>query len=448
MPGIRPTVLVVDRPNVATTDLIARLRAHGMNVTSARDAAEAERALAAERLDGLVAPLGAHGIDGLAVLKRARARHPGLCAVLTAAARAPKAAAALREGAWDVLDGRPDPDRLVVVLERGLSHRRALARLAALERGWPDRPGGDWFIGRSRAIARVLDQIRSLASTHTAVLIEGESGTGKRLAARGIHEHGPRWSAPFVTLDCAMADAGMLEREIFGVDASAPDARPGRLEQADGGTLFLGEVGEAPQGVQVQLLRWLQDRSFERVGGRTATRVDVRLITASSRDLAVQVGEDRFREDLFHRLGVVRIVMPALRDRREDIPLLVDRFLRESNRAHRRNVRGVTPGVLERLRRHAWPGNVRELRDTIESMVVSAAGGRPLDLADLPPPLRAGGGEHERIEIAPGMTVEEAARLLIAATLEHTGHDKPRAAAMLGIGLRTLYRKIQEHGMR
>jgi two-component system response regulator HydG len=196
------------------------------------------------------------------------------------------------------------------------------------------------------------------------------------------------------------------------------------------------------------LLRLLQERAFECVGGRTTIRVDVRLIAGAALDLGGPVREGRFREDLFRRLAVARIAMPPLRERREDIPPMVERFLRDANRRHRRRVTSVTRGALERLQRHAWPGNVRELRDTIESMVVSAPGGRPLDLADLPPSLRAGPDVHERVEIAPGMTVEEVERALIAVTLAHVGHDKPRAAAMLGIGLRTLYRKIKEYGIR
>ncbi|MGH7730439.1 MAG: sigma 54-interacting transcriptional regulator, partial [Candidatus Eiseniibacteriota bacterium] len=212
--------------------------------------------------------------------------------------------------------------------------------------------------------------------------------------------------------------------------------------------LYLDEVAAAPQAVQIRLLPLLQERAFERVGGRTAIPVDVRLIAGTARDIGGLAREGRFREDLLRRLAAARIAMPPLRERREDIPPMVERFLREANRRHRRRVKGVTRGVLEILQRHAWPGNVRELRDTVESMVVSAPGGRPLDLADLPRPLRAGADARERVEIAPGMTVEEAERALIAATLAHVGHDKPRAAAMLGIGLRTLYRKIKEYGAK
>lgn len=310
-----------------------------------------------------------------------------------------------------------------------------------------DVPDGEPFAGRSRAITRIIEQVRHLASGHSAVLIEGEAGTGKGGTARALHALGPRHAGPFVALDCAGV-AGDLERELFGVEAPDLEARPGGLERADGGTLYLEEIATAPQAVQVRLLRLLQERAFERVGGRDTIRADVRLIAGTTPDLAQSVTEGRFREDLFRRLAVARIALPPLRERREDIPALVDRFLRDANRRLHRRVKGLTRGVLERLERHAWPGNVRELRDTIESMVVSAPGGRPLDLTDLPEALRGGVDTRARVEISPGMTVEEVERALIAATLAYVGHDKPRAAAMLGIGLRTLYRKIQQYGLR
>ncbi len=446
MPPAPPTVLVVDRPGAATTALIAFLRAHDMLVPWASDDESAFRALAESRLDGLVATLRAPGIDGMAVLRRARARHPDVCAVMTVAG-AGRAGEAMREGAHDVIPKPVDHERLLAVLLRGLAHQRTARRLAELE-GLAAPSVGARFTGRSRAIIRVVEQVRHLASMHAAVLIEGEVGTGKRLAARAIHEASSRRSEAFVGIDCGALDGSMIECELFGLESTASGIRPGRLEEADGGTLFLDEIGAAPHGVQVQLLRLLQDRAFERVGGQSTIRVDVRLMAATSRDLAVQVRAGGFRDDLFQRLAVARVAMPPLRERREDVPPLVEQFLRELGRAHRRRVRGVTRGVLERLQQHAWPGNVHELRNALESMVVSAPGGRPLDLADLPQPLRAGRGGAEPLEIAIGMTVGEAERLLIAATLEHVGHHKPRAAAMLGIGLRTLYRKIQECGIR
>lgn len=309
-------------------------------------------------------------------------------------------------------------------------------------------PGTDPFVGASRAIERTEERIRHLAASHTVVLVEGELGTGKGAAARALHRHGPRHDGPFVVIDCAGADPRALERELFGVASPADDARPGGLEQADGGTIYLDEIAATPQAVQVRLLHLLQDRAFERVGGGATVKVDVRLVAGTARDLDRPVREGRFRQDLFRRLSAARITLPPLRERQEDIPAMVERFLRDANRRHRRKVKSVTRGVLERLQRHTWPGNVRELRDTIESMVISSPGGRPLDLADLPEALRAEGEGRPGLEIAPGMTVQEVERALIAVTLAHVGGVKPRAAQMLGIGLRTLYRKIEEYGLR
>jgi DNA-binding NtrC family response regulator len=244
----------------------------------------------------------------------------------------------------------------------------------------------------------------------------------------------------------------VIEGELFGHEKGAlsgSSARQrGRFELAEGGTLFLDEIGETPPAVQVKLLRALQDRSFERVGSSETVRADVRLIAATQRDLAADVRSGRFREDLFQRLGVVRIGMPPLRERREDIPLLVEQFLAEFNREHGRRVTGITRGVLDRMLRHPWAGNVRELRNAVEGMVVFAEGRRALDLSDLPAGLRELESPGETLEVAVGVTVEEVERRLIEATLRHTGRDKPRAAAMLGIGLRTLYRKLERYGIR
>ncbi|MBI1799586.1 MAG: sigma-54-dependent Fis family transcriptional regulator [Candidatus Eisenbacteria bacterium] len=303
---------------------------------------------------------------------------------------------------------------------------------------------------RSRAMQRVVEQVRQVAATRAPILIQGEPGTGKALLAETLHHESPRRAEPLVWLDCGALPAPLIERELFGAEAGVEgetDLRIGRFELADRGTLFVDDVDLAPPAAQVRLLRALQDRAFERVGGTRSLRTDVRLIAATSADLEAEVAAGRFREDLCARLSLVRIQMPPLRERSEDIPVMVAVFVREFNREHGRRVSGVTPGALERLVQHARPGNVRELRNTIEGMVVFTEGRRPLDLSDLPQALRAAAGEGEGRSLAAGMTVEEAERALIVLTLRHTGFDKTRAAAMLGIGLRTLYRKIKRYGL-
>jgi two-component system, NtrC family, response regulator HydG len=303
------------------------------------------------------------------------------------------------------------------------------------------RAGLARLVGRSPAMARLLEQIRHLGSTTGPVLVTGEHGTGRGLVAEVLHEQGAR-SGPFVRVSGAGA-ADALGGELFGVAAAAGQpARPGAIEAAAGGTLFLDEVGALPPALQSGLLRLVRDRAFEPAGGGPTRIADVRVIASSTRDLAAEAAAGRFRPDLYERLAVVRLALPPLRERPEDIPLLAATLVRELDRAHGRRITGLTRGVLDRLGRHRWPGNVRELRDVLESMVAFADGRRPLDLDDLPRALREPRGAGEKIELAVGTTVAEAERQLIEATMRHTGGDKRRAAAMLGIGLRTLYRKL------
>jgi two-component system response regulator AtoC len=445
----KPRVLVVDRESDATKALVAFLREHGLEVVWSRDGEGAYNALDATHVDCLVTELRVHRIDGMALLRLARERNPDVCAVLiTEGADVDKAVEAMRQGAADFQAKPLNHDKLLAVLRQGLERQALVARVAEMEAQLDERFGFERLTGRSPAILGVMEQVRHIASTRATVLIEGETGTGKGLVAQSIHQNSPRKSERFVWVNCGALAEGVIESELFGHErgafTGANALRRGRFELADGGTLFLDEIAETSPAVQVKLLRVLQDRSFERVGGTDTIKTDVRLVAATNRELAVEVKAGRFREDLYYRLSVVRIQMPPLRERREDVPVLVEAFLREFNREHGRRVTGITRGVLDRLMRYPWPGNVRELRNTIEGMVVFAQGRRPLDLSDLPDALRDVESAGEKLELRVGMTVDEAERQLIAATLRHCGNDKPRAAAMLGIGLRTLYRKLKQ----
>ncbi len=440
------SVLLALREGEGAPGLLAALRERGYEVIAARDGENAANVLDERAVDAVVAELEAPRIDGLALLDRARERRPGAPVVLLAEAGRPDAGVeAMRRGAHGVLARPVAAEMLIAVLERAFEQRALAERVAEVEGQLDERLALERLTGRSRAIRRVIDQVRAIASTRATVLIEGEPGTGKNLVAHSIHRNSPRRDEPFAWVSCGALPAEAIESELFGNAAA-----PGRFELADRGTVLLEDIAEAPAGLQFKLLRLVQDRSFERVGEGATRRVDVRILASTDRDLAAEVEAGRFRDDLYHRLSVVRLHLPPLRERPEDIAPLVEtllrEMLREMPRARVRRVTGVTRGVLDRLVRHPWPGNVRELRDTLESMVQSAEGKRVLELADLPAALREPAGAA--CEIAVGMTMEESERVLIAATLAHTGNDKPRAAAMLGIGLRTLYRKIQQYGLR
>ena len=439
-------VLVVEPEGDESQALVTLLRGEGNEVVWAPDAEAGFNVLERRPVACLVAALHAPRIDGLALLRRARLRNPDTCAVLLADASSVEAAVtAMREGAHDVQLRPFDPGRLLAVLRRGVAHQALADRVAEMESQLDERVGVERLTGSSGAIHRVIEQVRAVAPTRAAVLIAGERGTGKRLVAHTLHRLSPRKDERFVWANCAAPGEGVVEGDLFGHELGAGNVvYRGRLELAEGGTLFLDDVGASPAHVQIRLLRAIQERAFERVGGDRTLHADVRLVASTTVDLEAEVAAGRFRDDLFQRLAVVRIEMPALRERREDIPLLVDGFIRDFNREHGRRITGVTPGALDRLARHDWPGNVRELKTTVEGMVVAVNDRRPLDLSDLPAPVRRGRGQERALSIAVGMTVEEAERRLIEATLRHTHGDKRRAAQMLGIGLRTLYRKLEQ----
>jgi DNA-binding NtrC family response regulator len=363
----------------------------GHEVEAASSGTEGVSRLAGDAFDLVLTDLRMPGLDGLGVLDAVRARGSLAPVVLmTAHASMENAVEAMRRGAWDCVAKPFAAGDLRVVVERALAHGRLAAENRRLRATIAARGGPPDLVGGSPALREVEDLLERVARTDLTVLVTGESGTGKEVVARALHARGPRAAAPFVAVDCAAIPSNLMESELFGHErgafTGAASARKGLVEEADGGTFFLDEIGELEPQVQTRLLRLLQEQTFRRVGGNRTQKVDLRVVAATNRDLEAEVAQGRFREDLFHRLNVVRVRLPPLRARREDIPVLLDHFL-ESFRGGRAALT-VSPEAVQRLCAYHWPGNVRELSN-VARYLVGLARGPEAGVDDLPPALRA-----------------------------------------------------------
>lgn len=415
-----------------------------------------ERALAAleagEQVDVLITDVRMPGMDGYEVVRRVRALRPEIAVLMvTAFGDVDGAVQALQGGADDYLEKPVE----LVVLRRRVELQLERTSLTRDKRELKERlekfVGFESIIGRSPAMQQVLERVRVVAPAPSTVLIVGESGSGKELIANAIHEHSPRAAGRFVALNCGAIPGEILEAELFGHErgafTGAHQRRIGKLEAANGGTFFLDEISELSADLQVKLLRVLEERRIVRVGGNDEIPVDFRLVAATNRDLEGEVASGRFRQDLYYRLKVVTVSLPPLRQRTEDIPLLVAHFVARFNAQLSRNVARVAPQLLALLQAHPWPGNVRELRNVVENMVLFCSADE-LTLADLPPEYRE--GRPAEVRERPGewapRPMAEIEREAILRTLELTKGHRARAAQLLGIGLRTLQRKLKEYG--
>jgi two-component system response regulator HydG len=447
-------LLVVDDDRAHRTMLKTLLSGWGYRVTEADDGDVAVSLVEERTFDMILMDVRMIRMSGLEALPRLRRIDPLVpVVIMTAYSSVETAVEALKAGAHDYLTKPLDFDKLKVTIERTVDHarlqsenRRLRARLAEhLDRGE--------IIGGSPAMARVLERIAQVAPTEATVLITGESGTGKELVAAALHYNSPRRDGPFVKINCAALAETLLDSELFGHErgafTGAERRKDGKFLLADGGTLFLDEVSEMAMPMQAKLLRVLQEKEFSRVGGEAVIRVDVRLIAATNRRLEDAVAAGAFREDLYYRLNVVAIEMPSLAERREDIPLLVDAFLRRFSEKNRKDLKGVTPEAMGRLVRHSWPGNVRELMNVVESAVVLTRD-EVVDVSDLPPVFQAGGdGKGDALPEAAGVgeaTLEEVEKAVIMRTLAATGGNKSEAARRLGISRKTLHNKLKQYG--
>ena len=443
-------LLVVDDEPSARSGLEKLLRQEGYLVDAAADGPSALEIAADRPPDVVITDLKMPGMDGVELLTRLHEQDADLpVLVVTAFGDVNSAVTAMRAGADDYLTKPVDFDALTLAVERSMSRRDLRAEADNLRRQLREREGEglEGLIGASPAMQKVYRIARQVAAAKATVLITGESGTGKGELARAIHMKGSRAKQPFISLHCASLAESLLESELFGHEkgsfTGADRRRIGRFEQAHGGTLFLDEVGEIPPATQVKLLRVLQERTFERVGGNETITVDVRLVAATNRDLAADVQEGRFREDLYYRLNVVHIDMPPLRVRDTDVLLLANHFLRKFAKENMKRVDGFSDRARAKIVAHRWPGNVRELENAIERAVVLCDGGHieeehlPIDVA----PVAKGA-----VRI-PGSTMAEIERYAILATLEATNGSTTRAAEMLDISVRTIQYRLHEYGL-
>ncbi len=422
----------------------------GHEVVLAATGSEARAAFADGPWDAVLTDIVMPDVDGLTLLREfvAAPEAPPVI-VMTAYGSIERAVQAMKDGAFDFLEKPLDLNALRVAVQGAVERRRG----EAAEGGARARIRSDrqktLVPGQSPLLDRALQQARRVARTNATVLINGESGTGKELVARMIHTESLRVRGEFVAVNCAGLTESIIESELFGhvkgAFTGAVRAKKGKFELAHGGTLFLDEIGEIPLNVQVKLLRVLQEREVEPVGGEETVPIDVRLICATHRDLDALVKAGRFREDLYYRIKVIVLRLPALRERPEDIPTLADHFRKLANDRNKRKVLGFTPAALERLQGYAWPGNVRELENVVEQAVVLCRGDT-VEVGDLPEEITGDRGPQDVLRIPVGNTLADAERELILETLRKAGGNKTQAAKMLGIGVRTLYRKLEEYG--
>ena len=446
-------VVVADDEESARISLGQILREDGYQVSLAADGEEALRLVAAEQPDVLLTDLKMPGMDGHELLSRVRQGYPEVAVVImTAHGTIRSAVQALRQGAEDYLTKPVDVEEVEYLLEQVLKRRKLHAETQLLRERLDEKYRFENIIGRGPEMVEVFRLVEQVAPTQASVLITGESGTGKELIAQAIHQRSTRREAPFVKVSCAALPETLLESELFGHERGAFTGalarRAGRFEIAAGGTIFLDEVGDIPLGMQVKLLRFLQDRQFERVGGNQTLTVDVRVITATHRDLTALIKEGKFREDLFYRLNVIEIPLPPLRTRSQDIPLLADFFVKKYAAANGKQVRGVTDNTLAALMTYSWPGNVRELEHSLERAVILTRRDE-LDLSLFPSlPKLVEAPRAGRKASSPGASMEEIEREAILRTLESVGGSTSRAAAILRISPRTIQYKLKQYRAR
>jgi two-component system, NtrC family, response regulator AtoC len=446
---MKPTLLIVDDEKTTRDGLRAALEER-YDVYVAEDAKAAFELLERENFDVMLTDFRLPNEDGLKLIARAKSlSKPPICILMTAYGSEELAVDAMKRGADDyIAKGRLQIDELEMRIARALRQQNLETENISLRQQLDSKFGLENIIGKSPAMQEVLEVVQQVAPTRATVLLGGESGTGKELVAKAIHQLSPRSKQPFVTVHCAALAPTLLESELFGHEkgafTGAHERRIGRFEQAQGGTLFLDEIGEIDATIQVKLLRFLGERTFERVGSNKTLTADVRLVAATNKNLEELVTAGKFREDLFFRLRVVEIYLPPLRERAGDIPLLAQKFLREFAGENNKPMNDFTLDALQALMNYSWPGNVRELRTAIEHAVVLCRGEK-ISARDLPPSVRGGRGVETQLSQEKNLTVKDAEKQLIVRALKDTDGNRTLAAKKIGMSRRTFHRKLHAY---
>jgi DNA-binding NtrC family response regulator len=443
-------LIVEDERN--TREGLARLLRSTYDVSIAEDGFRAINMLKKHNYEIILTDLKMPGADGMEVLDAAlKKTPPPSCIILTAYGSIESAVGAMRNGAFDFIPKPVNLDQLELVIKRALETRNLTKENEELKKRLDLKYGFENIIGNSPAMHEVFETVKQVAPTRTTVLITGSSGTGKELIAHSLHQLSNR-NGPFVPVHCAALPPNLLESELFahekGAFTGATEKKIGRFEIADGGTIFLDEIGEIDQSTQVKLLRVLETRTFERVGGTEQISTDTRIIAATNRDLKAMVDAGTFREDLFYRLFVVCVHLPDLSERPEDIPLMISEFIKELSAETGKQIDGISQEAIDILCSYQWNGNVRELRNCVERMVVLSRN-KILQIDSVPTHIReaAHPGSSRKKVVSNTLNLENNERMLIEAALDETGENRTKAAELLGISRRTLHRKLNEYGL-
>jgi DNA-binding NtrC family response regulator len=443
-------ILVVDDEKNIREGLGKVLELDGYKVFLACDGKEAISILGRGDLDLVITDLKMPNISGEELLRRAVAISSNLpVIILTGHGTIENAVQAMKDGAYDYLTKPVNMDRLSLLVQRALSARELMLQHRAMQEELEKRHQFSSIIGKSEAMKKLFEVVQQVAPSRASVLITGESGVGKELIADAIHYNSTRKEKPLIKVHCAALTETLLESELFGHErgafTGAVARKRGRFELAHLGTIFLDEIGEISQNVQIKMLRVLEDKTFERVGGEETLEVDVRVIAATNRDLKAAIDKGDFREDLYYRLNVVNMNIPPLRERKEDIPLLLAAFVKEFSQENGKNIEAIEPKARMVLYGYSWPGNVRELKNCIESAVVMSKS-NIITVDDLPPHIRSD-TDQGYVKVSMGSTLADIEREVIRATVAQQNGNKTKAAEVLGIGRKTLHRKIQEYGL-